>query len=48
VADANGRPQGIPVPAHWPTPNLQATAVAIENLRNSVPLLRRGPKLRCT
>lgn len=30
------------VPAHWPEFNPQATALAIENLRNSIPLLRRG------
>lgn len=34
--------EALPVPAHWPALNPQATAVAIENLRNSIPLLRRG------
>ena len=32
----------LPVPAHWPAFNPQATALAIENLRNSIPLLKRG------
>jgi hypothetical protein len=44
VADAEGRPLAIPVPAHWPEPEAQATALAIENLRNSIPLLRRGAR----
>lgn len=34
--------EAMPVPAHWPAFNPQATALAIENLRNSIPLLRRS------
>lgn len=42
VAPVARSAEAMPVPAHWPAFNPQSAAVAIENLRNSIPLLKRG------